>query len=393
MLAVSLIHTICARHSTARQTTPARDIPRPIVGAIRWDGWIGNRGVVGQAVQETLGPAKWHYRLPFFAKVVGDATVEIDGTSQAVVDREIEYAAAAGLDYWAFVTYSADDPLSLALKRYLSSPLRSKIRFCLITECERWHQPAFIERVAQLIREPGYQTVLGGRPLLYLGFIETEKVNKAWGSVEGFRKALDGFRANLEAKGLLRPYIAIMDFHAPQGKTWADALGCDAIGSYAAGWQHGRVPYARWAANTESFWEKCRQTGAPVVPIVMTGWDPRPRVEKPVPWGNPYQQHNGEVDHCLPAHPVEIANHLGNALDWLAANRDAAPAQTAIIYAWNEFDEGGWLAPTVSEGSARLDAIAKVLRPGAAATRPSDSRAFSTPASNPARSTVPTAEH
>ncbi len=31
--------------------------------------------------------------------------------------------------------------------------------------------------------------------------------------------------------------------------------------------------------------------------------------------------------------------------------------------AWNEFDEGGWLCPSLSEGSARLDALRAVLRP------------------------------
>jgi hypothetical protein len=33
-----------------------------------------------------------------------------------------------------------------------------------------------------------------------------------------------------------------------------------------------------------------------------------------------------------------------------------------IIYAWNEFDEGGWICPTISEGTSRLDAISKVLK-------------------------------
>ena len=39
------------------------------------------------------------------------------------------------------------------------------------------------------------------------------------------------------------------------------------------------------------------------------------------------------------------------------------PANAIIIYAWNENDEGGWLIPTLSEGTARLDAIARVLNP------------------------------
>lgn len=359
---VSCAHTACAYHLIAQQTGPASELPRPTVGAIRWDGWIGDRGVAGKTVQETLGPAKWHYRLPFFAKIVGDNKVEIDGSSQAVVDREIEYAAAAGLDYWAFVTYSPDDPLSLALDRYLNSPIRSKIRFCLIAECERWCNPAFVDRVVRLMQEPGYQTVLDRRPMLYFGFIEEEKLGR-FGGIEGLRKSLDAFRARIAGLGLGRPYIVVMDFDARLGRKCSEALGCDAISSYATGWGNGRIPYARWAGNTEAFWEQCRATGSQVVPIVMTGWDPRPRVEKPIPWGNPYTTHDGQVNYSQPATPAEIADHLRKALDWLHTNRLSAAAQTAIIYAWNEFDEGGWLAPTLAEGTARLDAIGKVLRP------------------------------
>jgi len=36
-----------------------------------------------------------------------------------------------------------------------------------------------------------------------------------------------------------------------------------------------------------------------------------------------------------------------------------------LIYAWNEFDEGGWLVPALppphGEGTARIDALRKVL--------------------------------
>lgn len=45
----------------------------------------------------------------------------------------------------------------------------------------------------------------------------------------------------------------------------------------------------------------------------------------------------------------------------LEANPEAGEAGAVIIYAWNEFDEGGWICPTLSEGTARLDAIRKVL--------------------------------
>jgi hypothetical protein len=350
-----------ARAGDNATTTAAVTRSRPLVGAIRWDAWAGDRGPASQAIHRSLGPKKWHYRLPFYAKVRGDEDIEIDGTPQPIMDREIEYAAAAGLDYWAFVTYSADDPLSLALQRYLTSSIRSKIKFCLIVECSRWRQQSFVDRVASMLSEPGYLRVLDNRPLLYLGFIE-EKRLKPFNGIEGFRKVLDRFRASLATKGLPKPYIVIMDFHPPQGKKWMDALACDAISSYVAGTGEGEIPYSKLTENIEQFWQRCRDTGAQVVPIVTTGWDPRPRMEKPMPWGNPYGSHNGEADRSKQAQPEEIANQLGSALRWMQEHKDAAQAQAAIIYAWNEFDEGGWLCPTLSEGTTRLDAIGQVLK-------------------------------
>jgi hypothetical protein len=41
----------------------------PLVGAIRWDAWHGDLGEPGRVVQQTLAPAKYHFRLPWFAQV------------------------------------------------------------------------------------------------------------------------------------------------------------------------------------------------------------------------------------------------------------------------------------------------------------------------------------
>lgn len=213
------------------------------------------------------------------------------------------------------------------------------------------------------MREPGYQYVLG-RPLLYLGFIDDKRLERI-GGIDGLRRSLDDFHASLSTHGVPRPYLVIMDFYPPSGRKWAAELNGDAISSYATP-PRGVVPYNRLVGHTEHFWEKSRETGVHVVPIIMTGWDPRPRVERPMPWGNPYGTHNGEVNRSEPGTPAEIAGHLAHAIGWLSDHADAAPAQTAIVYAWNEFDEGGWLAPTLKEGTARLDAVARTLRPATA---------------------------
>lgn len=336
-------------------------VQAPLIGAIRWDAWHGDRGVPGRAVQHALAPREWHGRLPFFARIVADDAVLIDGTPQEVMDAEIGFARRGGLDYWAFVAYAPDDAMSLALRSYLASRKRSLIRFCLVAECGRWRDPAYVARLADLMGEPGYLAVCGGRPVLYLGFIDEAKIKANWGSVEGLRAVVDGLRAAAVQRGLQTPYLVIMDFNPERGKRWLDALGADAISSYAVGGGDTRAPYARLAANAELFWERCKATGAQVVPIVMSGWDRRPRIARPMPWETWQKPGEGMDRYFEPPTPAELAGHLRRAVAWMAANPAQAQAALAIVYAWNENDEGGWLVPTLSEGAARLEALAEAL--------------------------------
>ncbi len=85
----------------------------PIVGAIRWDAWYGE-GSATKAVEASLGQPKYHFRLPWFARVVGGDKVSINGDSQAIVEQEIAYAAKAGLNYWAASTLA---PPSLPIRK------------------------------------------------------------------------------------------------------------------------------------------------------------------------------------------------------------------------------------------------------------------------------------
>jgi hypothetical protein len=84
-----------------------------------------------------------------------------------------------------------------------------------------------------------------------------------------------------------------------------------------------------------------------VVPLVNAGWDGRPR-DYPGAW---YEQ----------ATPSEVADAVKAALDWNRENPKTARAQTVLVYAWNEYDEGGWLCPTKTEGDARLKALREML--------------------------------
>jgi hypothetical protein len=103
---------------------------RPIVGAIRWDAWYGQGGPVAE-VERSLGPRKFHFRLPFFARVLADDKVSINGDSPGVIEKEIAWAADAGLNYWAFVDYGDEGDLTIARRRYQAA---QKTRFFSVSK-------------------------------------------------------------------------------------------------------------------------------------------------------------------------------------------------------------------------------------------------------------------
>jgi hypothetical protein len=216
-----------------------------------------------------------------------------------------------------------------------------------------------VERLLGYFADPSYVRVLDGRPLLYLICHSSEGVERQWGSIAGFRTAIDALRKGARETGLGDPYVVVMAFHAPTGESIRTAIGADALSAYAVpgGTVEGQ-PFAVSQAKTRGMWEAMAAL-APTIPIVSWGWDPRPRVDNPVPWYKPGPEHYETFT------PEECATALREALDWLAARRDRCPASAVIAYAWNEHDEGGWLCPTRNAdgtpNTERIEAVGEVL--------------------------------
>ncbi len=342
----------------------------PIVGAIRLDGWYGTGSVV-KAVEASLGPPKYHFRLPWFARVVGEGKVSINGDAQAVVEQEIAYAAKAGLNYWAFVDYCDEaSAMHIALNRYRSAKDKKGIRYCFVEEGPRLDGlgTAAWQRLVEHFRHPDYQTVLDGRPLLFV-FVKATRLGRSeWDELK---------RQTLNA-GLKPPYLVLMGWHPEEDAKDMAALGFDAISAYARGGSYSMTQpsYAEQCAMIRrDRWEKCRALPLPSVTFASAGWDTRPRNERPPPWctwvtatpdKTPPAQQKPLLD-SVTATSDELAAHIREALEWTSANRDLNPANALIIYGWNEHDEGGWLQPTLGPDGrpdeARIRALGRVLRP------------------------------
>ncbi len=346
----------------------AEPVPTPTVGAIRWDGWYGDGGVV-KAVEATLGQPKYHFRLPWFAVISEDGSVSINGDSAAIMAQEICYAAQAGLNYWAFLDYLDEAPgMSIGLQRYLATQDKKSIRYCLVEEGARLDKVGanVWPKLVTHFKHADYQTVLDGRPLLCL-FAKTTKLGKSeW----------DDLKRQTIAAGLKPPYLVLLGWNVEKDRA---SLGFDAISEYACagkGYTTDPESYARLTSHhvREKLWEKWHQERTQCITFATAGWDTRPRQERPPSWCSwikatpdptPPAQQKPLID-ATTATPEELSIHIQAALNWTKANRDLNPANTILVYAWNEHDEGGWLQPTLGPDAkpneARIQALGKVLR-------------------------------
>ncbi|MDR3571112.1 MAG: hypothetical protein P4L81_02850 [Candidatus Pacebacteria bacterium] len=312
-----------------------------------------------KAVTESLAPDKYHWRAPFFAHSMPGA-LEFPKLTQDEMDLEIEQAAYAGIDYWAFVAYGPQNPMSRALDNYLSSRLRAKVKFCLFANLTNWgikqSPSADISKHLDLMQTDSYVRVMGGRPLYFLGFIDDAKIQARWGTVQALRNQIANFRTQARARGLYDPYI-VLGANPSSINSLARQLGGDAVGAYAFFDQVANGSYADLSTIAWNGWRKLAESGLPVVPTVMAGWDRRPRVEHPVPWEPSQKPLVGMENYFQAGTPQEIAQQVSAALAWISAQPLEHQAPAILIYAWNENDEGGWLIPTGACDHSRLKAL------------------------------------
>ena len=355
---IILFVVISASFYTTGCKQVSREPGRPLVGVIRWDGWVGNKGTwqVGPILERTLGPERFHYRAPFFSIVKGKDSISINGATQEIMDQEIAYAKDAGIDYWAYCYYPDGCGLEQARKLHQTSKHANDVKWCVILggsfefDSTKDYSKSL---VADFARE-NYQKVLDGRPLVYLLHGST------------FTKAgLDKLRSMTTSSNLKTPYVVVMEWSAKGASEYCDKIGADALSCYAT-MGKDNLPFAEFMpAHSIKTWEQYA-TKKPVVPWVCTGWNCRPRMESPNPWTKYY----ADSTNCQDASPKDIRDFLVSTIKWTQSNRDKAVANTILVYAWNEHDEGfGAICPTLGKdgkpNTERLEAVKEALRGGA----------------------------
>jgi hypothetical protein len=313
--------------------------------------------------------------------------LQINEDQQWVMDRDIQYAAAAGVDYWVvnyrlwprekskdptWQFYTPDLP---SLMR--NSPLRDQIKYCLFLQDHllgpkndpKWDTEAEWEKSATalvaLFQESNYLKVLGGRPLL---FVLDAKKFSYFKTLADTKAGFDRLGEKCREAGLAKPYLVAFTWLRSEKESWFDSVGYDALSGYGAPIHpqihtrdHAKVvaehPYAQLAEANEMFREACRKAGRQVIPPVSDGFDCRPAQVNRFP----LYDRPAEGPWYTRGTAQEFGANVKAACQWVVDHPSSAELQSILIYNWSEYVEGGWLCPTLDEGTARLDALKNAL--------------------------------
>lgn len=298
--------------------------------------------------------------------------------SQQAVDKTIDQAANAGVNFFAFDWYDismstspTDRTLNEALNFYTTSSQRKRLHFCLMYV----DQPPFVPATGELsaqhwshlitlwlsyMKQPDYVRV-SGKPLFII--FSPEHLDTIFGGVTGVRAALNELRSRARADGLPGVSIAVaatvVAKSNPARVAILNAEGYDLATGYnyhsLGDEQYGvPAPYSNLVTENVDTWNQVSsRVSVPYIPVVTSGFDLR------------YSSRSNEKSTAIiygGRTAAKFACFAVQARHWI----DTHPNQTTqerivMIYAWNELAEGGAIIPTKQDGYGYANAVREVF--------------------------------
>jgi hypothetical protein len=294
---------------------------------------------------------------------------------QPTMDREILAASAHGVDFFMILWYPQtnrehrephQENLNVAVEQFMASPYAARMLFAIeyvnhfpfsldseqdwVEACRYW---------ARCMKHDRYLR-LDNRPVFKLHsvhhFLLQHEQNRATAA-----RWIATLRRIVREEGLADPIIA--GGIGTSGVPLADvAEPFDFFTTYmdvpALPVTDDPYPYERLLQMARDAWTLHAEKGTrSYVPYLPVGWDPRP-------WRDPRPSFElpdrTQWTHALEAVKQALDTHENLGIPLGPDRRQKA----FLIYAWNEFGEGGFVAPTQGEGTMKLDAIRAVFGTG-----------------------------
>lgn len=313
------------------------------VGVVNWDCSLPPETYFGYYQTRTLSPRKFRSATPYYADIINEDKITYHLRTEEEFDRELEYAIKAGIDYFAYVFYPEHGSrnhisltysdcshrvyeLNYARRMHMASKLRNRIGMAAIVGAHPFEDED-VRELTELMAEPYYERI-DGRPLLYF--------------FGGIRKELgERIRAASALLGLGEPFfVAMYNEDCPED---ADYNAVDALSAYGA-LKFGISSYGELCDEMMQRNRERLAKGRGVIPLYTVGWDPSPRIDIPSPWvsydNEPYARR---------ASAEELTAGARMLSEWIRSEARDAFVGHILTFAWNEFEEGGWICPTYND--------------------------------------------
>ena len=333
------------------------------IGVINWDASLTRDTYFGYYQTRSLSQAKYRTWVPYYADIIDEERIDYHFRSVAEYEQELQYAIDAGIDYFAFVWYPTEGSLlheqrspidcshrvhelNYARHLYEKSTLTDKLGMCAILSGHPFTDHDLSDLVTAF--EKPYYEKIDGRPLLYVYHGNT-------------KETILHVHALCKERGIPTPFTVPMF-------TSAEVLPlADAVSAYAA---YNPTDVDRYDALCRFAIEqdlRRMQTGKPIIPLFTVGWNPTPRMERLTPWTTNAQGDSSylHVNYAPAPTETELTEGAAAFADHIKNNVKEKFAGHILTFAWNEFEEGGYICPTYREDSTvndtRIHAFAQTV--------------------------------
>ena len=277
----------------------------------------------------------------------------------AWAEREIEAAAAFGIDVWMVDWYWHNGTMFYHEQLedgFLKAPNRSKLKFALMWANHHWKNvyPARSVAEAATLLPQLHSEADTLRAIDYC--IEHYFHQPNYWRIDG-RPVFAIFDLNLlletfSKDQLRRVFAKVRERVARAGL--GESLGFDSATLYHTfGWTYGgkpaggRTPYGEAAVHTIDLWkETAAKVSVPFFPDCPVGWDDSPRF--------------GASAHMVTQRTPDQYERLLRAAQFFSAASEAKP-RIVFLSAWNEWTEDHVLLPDTVFGYSYLDAVRRVF--------------------------------
>lgn len=339
------------------------------VGVIRWDGYfttltpddpiditketryaLSDQRTQDQAPfysffhqDEVINKQKWNGETKQWEWRPVTVNVRFNGDRAGVMEKEVEYAVNAGIDYFLFNYYAnGATPMAIARQQFEALPDKKGLKAAYIMENIGGDPQSEARLIANAFRQEWYQKI-DDKPILVLPAGGSADFDRVYGIFTTIKSVYGG-----EIYAILQ-----MMGHPVEMATEIRKRGYNSHTRYMTwgGWNEGDRSH-RYIMNKEWEWyQQATQQSVDFTPNVTTSFY---QVGAQKSWDL-----NPDYSYSEKATDAEFEEQISRLAKYI---NGSSQTKTAIIYSWSEFTEGGrTVCPQLRRDGSVDDRILRIL--------------------------------